>query len=152
MKNNGQVGAGLDAAPPAPLTTAATASTSSQVSDPHGGLTKAAAARFPGLVPSHFVGQGSGYTTGGVSDTTQPAAVHAAARNLDSELRSAVPPDQPAATRTIRRRVDQCADYSPPWSAGTSSGVGLQHQQRLPGQAAESSSSLSAVQLFGPTQ
>jgi hypothetical protein len=47
-------------------------------------LIAAAAARFPGLVPCHFVDQGSGYTTGGVSDTTQPAAMHAAARNLDS--------------------------------------------------------------------
>jgi hypothetical protein len=51
--------------------------------------------------------------------------MHAAARNLDSELRSAVPPDQPAATPTIRRRVDQRADLSPPWSTGISSGVGL---------------------------
>ncbi len=40
VKNDGKVGAGLDAAPPTPLTTAATASTSSQVSTPHGGLTK----------------------------------------------------------------------------------------------------------------
>jgi hypothetical protein len=52
-------------------------------------LVAAAAARFPSLVPSHFVGQGSGFTTGGVSDTTQPATMLAAARNLDSELRCA---------------------------------------------------------------
>jgi hypothetical protein len=101
--------------PPPTLTAAATASTSSQVSDLLGGLTKvvsstggvfnalqpdsghvkndgrasvppftmqmpplvaAAAARFPGPVPSHFVGQGSGVTAGGVYETTQPAPGH----------------------------------------------------------------------------
>ncbi len=40
--------------------------------------------------------------------------MHAAARNLDSELLGVVPPDQPAATPTIRRRVSQRADYFPP--------------------------------------
>jgi hypothetical protein len=40
--------------------------------------------------------------------------MHAAACNLDSELLGAVPPDQPAATPTIRRLVDQHADYFPP--------------------------------------
>ncbi len=217
MKNDGQVRAKLDAASPTTLTAAANASTSSQVSDPHGGLTKvvsstgvafnalqpdpghvkndgrasvprftvqmppffaAAAARFPGLVPSHFVDQGSGVTTGGVSDTTQPAAMHAAARNLDSELLSAshlisqlprLPyaaastsaPTSPRHGRQGHQVVSGCTPHTNllrcrrwcnpwVWSADCTGADGS--QQRLSGQAAESSSSLSAVQLSGPTQ
>jgi hypothetical protein len=53
--------------------------------------------------------------------------MHAAARNLESELLGAVPPGsaQPAATPAIRRRVDQCPDLSPPWSAKASSSMGI---------------------------
>jgi hypothetical protein len=41
-------------------------------------LVAAAAARFPGLVPSHFVDMGSGIATGDVIHEPQPAASHAA--------------------------------------------------------------------------
>jgi hypothetical protein len=53
-------------------------------------LIAAAAVRFLGQVTSHFSAQGSEFTTGGVTDASQPA--HAAARNLDSELLCAIPP------------------------------------------------------------
>jgi hypothetical protein len=55
-------------------------------------LVAAASARFLGLVPSHFVDMGSGIATGGVIHEPQPAASHAAARNLYSELSSTAPP------------------------------------------------------------
>jgi hypothetical protein len=90
-------------------------------------LIAASAARFPGMVPSHFVGQNSGCTTGDAIHASQPAAMHAAARNLESKLLGAVPPGstQPAATPAIRRCVDQRPDLSPPWSAGSPSSVGM---------------------------
>jgi hypothetical protein len=88
-------------------------------------LVAAAAARLPGLVPSHFVDMGSGIAFGGVIHEPQPAALHAAARNLYSELSSAAPrgPGQSAATHATQRRTD----YSPPWSAGASSSVELHY-------------------------
>ena len=87
-------------------------------------LVAAAAARNPGLVPSHFVDMGSGIATEGVIHEPQPAASQAAVRNLlEKELKSAAPsgPGQSAATPATHRRTD----YSPPWSAGASSSVGL---------------------------
>jgi hypothetical protein len=95
----------------------------SPVTMPIPALVAAAAARFPGLVPSHFVDMGSGIATRSVIGASQPAASHAAAHNLYSELSSTAPPGpgQSAATPSTHRRTD----YSPPWSAGTSSSVGL---------------------------
>jgi hypothetical protein len=70
-------------------------------------LVAAAAARFPGLVPSHFVDVGGGIATGGVIHEPRPAASLATARNLYGELSCAAAPGpgQSAATPTTYRRT-----------------------------------------------
>jgi hypothetical protein len=87
-------------------------------------LVAAAAARFPGLVPSHFVDMGSGIATGGVIHEPNllprmllPATCTVSLVALPHLALGSQPPHRPA---THRR-----TDYSPPWSARASSSVGL---------------------------
>jgi hypothetical protein len=80
-------------------------------------LVAAAAARNPGLVPSHFVDMGSGIATGGVIHEPQPAASQAAVRNLERELKNA------ALSGPGRRTAVQA--ITQPWSRRQQQNTGI---------------------------